>query len=267
MPHPAPTLVPFAEAPPRTFNTLLCDGVTARGIASFEALLDLHAALQAERPDLCVIATLDDLGQACYTSGHGADYHGLDDTAGHDLTGLDPQAYENGEHRGYLSTPSEFPIRLANLQHLSAEVSGESLKGQLPCGDSAEGNDLLSINRDPDAALGLDADDAVLFLYAPVTSAADAIAAFPNGYFSCDFSPMQNHALARHLGESHGLMLFGIGARLLGFRRAEPLAGPTARKLAEDLASLYAGAEAAMVDELATMLAGRTSLLVRYTEE
>ncbi|WP_068081455.1 hypothetical protein [Novosphingobium rosa] len=269
MPHtaPAPTLTPFTQAMPQTFNTLLCDGATARGITSLESLLALHATLQAERPDCHVIATLDDLEQACYTSGHGADYHGLDDTDGHDLTGLSPDAYENGQHRGYLGTPSEFPIRLAKLQRMAAKVSFASLQGLLPCGDSAEGHDPVSINRDPASALGIKPHEPILFLYPPVACAPDAIAAFPNGYFSCDLNPMQNHALARHLAESYGLLLFGIGARLLGFRRATPLPAPTARRLAEDLASLYAGADSAMIDDLATVLWGQTRMLVRYTEE
>jgi hypothetical protein len=106
------TLVPFAEAMPRTFNTLLCDGVTAHDLSSFAALLALHARLQAEHPKVRVLATLDDLGQACYTSGHATEAVELDDVAGHDLSGLGDDVFEDGEHRGYLSylsTPAEFP--------------------------------------------------------------------------------------------------------------------------------------------------------------
>src|SRR5688500_4702486 len=83
-----PRLVPFAEAGPQTFCQLLCDGATAHNLTSFAELMAVHSALQLERPDRIVLATLDDLGQACYTCGHATDFHGLDDVEGHDLSSL-----------------------------------------------------------------------------------------------------------------------------------------------------------------------------------
>ncbi len=55
----------------------------------------------------------------------------------------------------------------------------------------------------------------MLIQLVPVRRAADVLAAFPNGYFKPDLSPMQNHVLARTLEERHGLALFGIGASTL----------------------------------------------------
>jgi hypothetical protein len=260
-------LVPFAEARPRTFNELLCDGATARNLASFADLLDLHARLQAERPGVRVIATLDDLGQACYTSGHGSNYHKLDDLKGHDLSGLGEEVFENGEHRGYLSTPAEFPIRLANLRRLSVHVGLDQVAGVLDWGTPEDANDLISINSDPDAALRISDEDRILFLYAPVDTGADALAAFPNGYFGSDLNPMQNYALARHLEEQFGLTLFGIGSRFIGFRRAETLVGSTVRELAAALVALYSGSTQTMAQELERLIAGRSWVLLRYTEE
>jgi hypothetical protein len=261
-----PELAPFSQARPRTFGPLLCDGLTARNLSSFADLLVLHARLQRDRPDARVLASLDDLGQASYTSGHGVDYYGLDEVEGHDLSGLGPEVFENGEHQGYLSTPAEFPIRLANLLARARDIQLDQVFGLLDWETSGDANDLVTINRDPEAALRIAEEQDVLFQFAPVHSAAEAIAAFPNGYFQSDLSPMQNLVLARRLEAAYGLSLFGIGARLLGFRRATALDEGKARALATELAALYAETPPTAADELARLLTGRDWLLLRYTE-
>ncbi len=260
------TLVPFAQAMPRTFNTLLCDGVTAHDLPDFAALLALHARLQRERADRRLLASLDDLGQACYTSGHGTDANDLDDIEGHDLSGLDAALFEDGEHRGYLSTPAEFPIRLANLLKRAGPVALGDVAGLLDWETPGDANDPITINDDPDAALHIAGEREVIFQFVPVTSAAEAIAAFPNGYFASDLDPMQNLVLARHLETDYGLSLFGIGSRFLGFRRERPLDEATAQALATGIAALYAGSPAEAADALARLLTGRDWLLLRYTE-
>ena len=259
-------LVPFAEAMPLTFNTLLCDGVTAHNLPSFAELLALHARLQRERPDRRVLASLDELGQACYTSGHATDFHWLDNVEGHDLSGLGEDLFEDGEHLGHLSTPAEFPIRLANLLKLAQAVDLGQVAGALDWATPGDANDLVTVNSDPERALRISREKEVIFQFVPVVSAADAIAAFPNGYFNSDLNPMQNHALARHLESEYGLALFGIGSRFLGFRREEALGEHEARALAAELAALYRGTTQAAADELARLIAGRDWLLLRYTE-
>lgn len=254
-------LIPFAAAKPRSFNALLCDGVAARGLASFAELLALHARLQAERPGLRVLASLDDRGQAEYTSGHAIEANDLDATEGHDLSGLGPDAFEDGVHCGYLSTPEELPIRLANLRASLAEV--DASRGRLDW--AGEARDILAANRDPDAALRIESE-LVLFQFVPVAQAADTLAAFPNGYFSCDLDPFETHALARHLEAEHGLGLFGVGASYLGFRRAAALDAAAAARLAGDVAQFYGGTPAGAAEALAGLLAGRDWLLLRYTE-
>jgi hypothetical protein len=261
-----PILVPLTQGRPRTFVVFLCDGLSARRVASFAGLLDLQQRLQGERSTVRVLASLDDLGQACYTSGHSADHHGLDDTEGHDLSGLSPEAFDEGEHQGYLSTPSEFPIRLANLRRLAADVGLDQIVGVLPWNTDDDANDLVSINRDPDATLQIADENPVVFLYAPVEIGADAIAAFPNGYFSSDLDPMQNYALARHLEAKFGLVLFGIGSRFLGFRRATALTDHAAEQLCAELVGLYSDAPPEAAQTLARLITGRTWLLIRYTE-
>lgn len=259
-------LVPFAEAKPRTFGALLCDGVTAHNLSSFADLLALHARLQQEQPNCRVLASLDELGQACYTSGHGTGAYELDDVEGHDLSGLGEEVFEDGEHLGYLSTPAEFPIRLANLLKLSDAVDIEDVAGVLDWETTGDANDLVTINRDPETALRISKEKEILFQFVPVTAAADAIAAFPNGYFRSDLNPMQNHALASHLEAEYGLALFGIGSRFLGFCRKEALGNDTARALATALAVFYDGTPPAAIEALARLITGRDWLLLRYTE-
>lgn len=257
-------LVPFEETPPRTFISLLCDGVTAHGLASFADLLALHARLQREHSDVRVLASLDDLGQAAYTSGHCVDLHGLDDVEGHDLSGLAPEVFENGEHQGYLSTPAEFPIRLANLVERARGQRLDQISALLDWrGDRA---DLLTINQDPDTALRIAREGAVFFQFVPVETASQTLAAFPNGYFNADLNPMQNYVLAQHLEARYRLSLFGIGARFLGFRRPDAFGEDEARKLATELTALYAKAPAGAADGLARRLGGRDWLLMRYAE-
>ncbi|WP_423607014.1 hypothetical protein [Sphingomonas sp. MS122] len=258
-------LVPFAQARPRLFNELLCDGVTAHNLPTFAELLALHARLQAEHPRHRVLASLDDLGQAGYTSGHGTEVHGLDDVEGHDLSRLG-DLFEDGAHPGYLSTPAEFPIRLANLRRGAASVGLEQVRGELQWKTTGDANDPVTFNRDPEAALGIAREKGILFQFVPVESAADMIAAFPNGYFQGDLNPFQNHAVARYLEAEHGLALFGIGSRFLGFRRDLPLTDGDAHRLAAALCDLYADTPELAARELADLLTGRDWLLFRYTE-
>lgn len=207
-----------------------------------------------------MLATLDDLGQACYTSGHAADHYGLDDVEGHDRTGLNADLIEDGEH------PAQFPIRLANLRKLAEAVDPRDVAGLLDWATTGESNDLITVNRHPDRALRIADEEEVIFQYAPVSSPAEAIAAFPNGYFNADLGPMHNLALARRLESTYGLALFGIGSRFLGFRRSEALGEAMARDLAAELAALYRGAPPDAAAELAHLLARRDWLLFRYTE-
>lgn len=237
-------LVPFAEARPRTFNRRPCDGVTAYGLNTFAQLLALHEQLQRERPDVRVLASLDDLGQAAYTSGHVTDMLQLDG---------------GGEEA------APFPVWLANLEAASEAIGLAEATGVIDWETSGDSNDLVTVNADPDAVLLIKRQSEVIFQFVPVTAAADAIAVFPNGYFASDLSPMQNLAIARRLEARHGLALFGIGARFLGFRSVEALSALKAAQVAEDVAALYANAPDD-VSALARLLEGRDWLLFRYTE-
>lgn len=261
-------LIPFASRPPKLFITLLCDGVTAENVPDFASLRALHSRLQAENSEKRVLMTLDDPGQAAYTSGHSIETHRLDDTEGHDLSALGPECFEDGEHVCYLSTPAEFPIRLANLKASAAGVSFDDACGVLYWEGGAVGGPIFpdTVMFEPDAALWRNKSDQIFVQFVPVTRAADALAAFPNGYFHCDLDPLQNYALALHLEERHGMALFGVGASYLAFRRDDALGGDEAEALARDLVKLYMEAPEDAVARLRNALTGKDWLLLRYTE-
>lgn len=102
-------------APHQSGGALLFDNYIIEGLSSFDALLEVYQQFRQDNPDKSVILTLDQLGQAKYTSTHATMFHNLDDTEGYDLSGIDASAFENGEHIGYLSTPSEFFIQKENF--------------------------------------------------------------------------------------------------------------------------------------------------------
>lgn len=224
-----------------------CDARIARGLTRFADLMALQAELQRERPDLCVLATLDDLGQAQYTSMHAVHTHDLDAEPG-----------DGGTDR--------FSILLANLRRLKKADDLQRAYRRIDWDDvDDESRSILALNRDPDSALLLGNEPGIVLLFVPVDTAADAIAAFPNGYFSQDLSPMQNHALAARLEATHGMALSGIGASFLAFRRAVPLDASGAEALAGEIADFYEGTPPDDAAALAGALTGRDWLLLRYT--
>jgi hypothetical protein len=261
MPAPRPSnpvrLVPFSEELPRTSNQLLCDGVTAHNLASFADLLKLHAFLQQKRPDRRVLASLDDLRQAGANSRYAADGCELD---------LIGSAEPEGAFANYVSGPEEFPIRLANLVKRAEGIDLVDATGALQWETPGDSNGLITVNGDPERALRIADEEQVIFQFVPVATAAEAIAAFPVGYFSSDLSPMQNFLLARHLETAYGLSLIGIGSRFLAFHRAAAIEPALAHRLAFELAALYANAPQGAAHALARVITGRDWLLLRYTE-
>lgn len=260
-------ITPFAEHK-RRLGDLICDGVIAEQVADFAALRAVVRDLQAKYPDARVLATLDDAGQAVYTSGHAIEKHRLDDTEGHDLSRLGPECFEDGEHCGYLTTPIEIPIGLANLQARAAQTTFADAAGLLgwEAADDEGPATPDAVMREPDVALRTAAQPEFHFQFVPVSVAADALAALPNGYFACDLTPMQSYAVARHLEQHHAMALFGVGASFLGFIRDGVLTANEAIALARDIVSLYGGAPGDAVHRLADALTGRDWLLLRYTE-
>lgn len=255
-----PIVTPFKQGEPTTFTTMRCDGYRVDGAATMGALIDVMAELRAKHPGTQLLATLDDLDQAFYTSGHTIDKHRLDDADGYDLSRVDRSAFENGEHQGYLTTKSEFFIRHGNFLK-GATVRFEDLSGRLfwqPTGDDL---DFFAVNANPDAIL----DKTIYVQLVPVDRACEALCAFPNGYFVDDLMPAENFAVARHFEERYGYRLFGIGASYIGFLKGRDLTIPEMRAFADDILSLHSDAgDPSLAGRVATVIGVQPFLLLNF---
>ncbi|MEP3346406.1 MAG: hypothetical protein ABJN34_15245 [Litoreibacter sp.] len=222
---------------------------------TFAELRSACMLVEGMHPKHRALATLDDLGQALYTSGHAIVSHDLDRVEGHDLSNLPSDVFEDGDHVGYFSTPEEFALRAENFrsERQTQPVSGKTLDWV----DANTGASLDQVNASPETLL----DQVSVIMAVPVERACDAIAAFPNGYFSCDLSPFEMYALCEKM-EEVGYDLFAIGASYLAFE-ARDGAGSGAGGMSEILTSLYVGPD---LDALISSLEMQSYVILRYTE-
>lgn len=246
-----------------TRNEILCDAWLLAGIEAFGEIMEARDAYARRFPDHALLVSLDDFGQAQYTCTHAIMAHGLDDTEGHDLSRVDPAAFEDGEHLGFLSTRSEFFIRRDNFIAKAAPVGFDDACARGLQMDDEDLAELVAVNAAPELIL----DERAAMWAVPVRDHALALCAFPNGYFTADLNPFENHAVAAHLRDRFGYDLFGIGASWLGLRRAAPLAPGAAAALAGDIGRLYhVEGDGEKIEAIRAMVERHAHLFLRYTE-
>lgn len=242
---------------------VLCDEYRGTEIKSLNDILDKLAEFESKYPNHVALTTLDDLGQADYTSMHATIAHDLDDIEGHDLSTVDSTAFEDGEHIGYLSSKSEFFIRKSNFIAKVKSVTFSNVCSEGLTLDNKELSVIEKIHANPIDYI----DREVAIKIVPVEYSALAICAFPNGYFACDLSPFDNYALAKHLEKNYGYKLFGIGASLVGFQRKEPLNATQALQLSKDIAKLYnRDNDIAVVNSFSKLTQEFSYLFLKYVE-
>ena len=223
-------------------------------VTDFSELLALVRAEQAANPGTTVFLTLDDAGQAFYTSGHATASAELEVPVD-DLDFLaDPAAEDALQHRQFAHTSAQ--LARPDLQVPWADLRGtrESEPGELTV--------LAERNEDPAGLL----DDVVLLLHVPAADPTAALAALPNGYFSVDWNVFQNHAVTRRLAAGYGYRPLGIGASWLGFVRDEPLPPGDAGRLVGELAEIYGSPGAEGWGRLGKSVTERETLFLGYTE-
>jgi hypothetical protein len=240
---------------------ILFDSFVIENLKSFEELIEIYQTYKQNNSDKTIILTLDDLGQAEYTSGHSINSNDLDETEGYDLSELDKSCFEDGEHLGYLSTPSEFFIRKKNLLKQTKDIDFASVCDRKLTIDENEILILEKVNRTPLDYL----DKQIILKIVPVEKPYEGICAFPNGYFESDLNPFENYALAKHLFEKYNFEFFGIGASLLGFFRNEKLEENKAKELILDLSKLYNTNETAF-DKFFEIIKSNNYLFLKYSE-
>lgn len=229
-------------------------------VGSLAALLAQVEALRAADPDHRYLATLDDVQQCSYTSGHAS----MDD-------------------RLYLDSPAdmdwddpaqEAAWNLQALQHRALQLRQAQGPGSWAavCGSLSTSPDdiaaLVAANRNPDALL----DDVVYIQRLPLASDDPLIAGQPNGYFSADWDSFQNHAIHQHLAERHGYQFFAMGASWMALARTEPPDAAQAQVLVGDLRLLYAAGDEELLahpgwQALPALLQSQRSLVLGYTED
>ena len=219
-------ITPFGPGGTKTFVPLLCPGYHCEGGGTMSALLQIMDEKRAAHPGAGMLTTLDHVGQAFYTSGHTIDANELDPALDDDVVISEDDT---------LPLP-DFATRLDRLVKAAETVTLDQISNRLWW----TGEDRLSffaLQDEPDAIL----DREHVYIQAvPVSRAWEMMAAFPNGYFHGDFSPMENFVLARHLEEAFGYGLFGIGASYIGFRRTSSFSSDRLGDLAAFVISLHA---------------------------
>ena len=77
--EPSATLQPVTARDSRRTSYFICDGYVVTGVRLVTGLVGLCREVSARHPEARLLATLDDVGQACYTSGHTVMRHDLDE--------------------------------------------------------------------------------------------------------------------------------------------------------------------------------------------
>lgn len=255
----------LGHSDPHNPSSGTCDEYSVSAITHFDELIEAHRTLAARHPGFLPLFSLDDLSQARYTSGHARHSIDLDQATPEDIARLPAQCFEKGEYLGYPTTKAEFAICLRNFTALASRSSFEDACAHGLTLDDEAIREWVAYQDDPVALL----DPPLCALLVPVEHSSQALAAFPNGYFSGDLGPAQNHAVARHFTLRHGYELIGVGAAYLGFLRAEPADTAVADAVAEDFCALYNVSEEnrqALAPVFAQAISGRRHVWLRYVE-
>lgn len=222
---------------------------------SFDALLAAFRRVEAaHRDDGRCFLTLDDPNQCLYTSGHARAKHDLDgdvaypdDDTDDALTAYDTAVFESAR---------------AALRDPDRAVRWEDVGSSLVT-EPSDIEALVTLNRAP----GLVVDDVHVVQCLPTADDTDLLADLPNGYFACDWTPFECHAVARRMSERHGYALVGIGASTLGFLSVLDPEQRDVDALIADLRELYGHSDADAWNDLGEVLRGSPVLLLGYTED
>jgi hypothetical protein len=243
----------------------LCDEYRLDRIASFADIVALYRRIPDDHPGCRPLFTLDDVGQAQYTSGHAVGQHDLARIGDLDISHLPPECFEDGEYLGSLNTKAEFAICANNYAKLAQASSFDAACAHGVTLDAEGLEEWIGFQDDPLSLF----DQPASAMVVPVERSWDALFAFPNGYFTCDLGPAETHAVARHVCERHGYELLGIGASYLGFLRPTPASTDQVQAIAADLCRLYSVPDRerpATAAAFERAIAGRDHLWIRYID-
>ena len=106
----------------------------------------------------------------------------MDDASEQDIAGLPPECFENGEYIGYPTTKAGFAICYRNFMNLVSATSFEDACAHSLTLDEQALQEWIGYQNNPISLL----EQPLSALLVPVQHSCQALAAFPNGYFSSD---------------------------------------------------------------------------------
>lgn len=230
-------------------DDFLCDRYAVLSLADTPDFVASYRALKAAKPNSSFLLTLDDFGQACYTSMHAKERFALD------------RGDESSDDGSGLTFRHELFVRRANIEaHLGqASLDQVIAKGILLFDASVE--EFISANENIVNCV----DEEAFLLEVELPHSYQAIVAFPNGYFDDDLNPFENMLFAKHMADEYGYELVGMGASLLAFLPEQPLDEAACASLVALLRAVYAARWDERVERLARQYVEAGSLLVlRY---
>jgi hypothetical protein len=231
------------------FDLPNCDAWVIENAPDFDEFLRVYEEKSAlAGADFCLFSSFDDYDQACYTSGHAMGKYDLDP----------PYDDEQPE----LSCDEMFQFTLKAFRAQTLETKLQDLKGKLESYQGEAGFEFLKkINTNPTICI----DKKMVMQIVPVQKAEDALAAFPNGYFTDDLTPFENHALAKHLREKHDYKLIAIGAQFMCYYRREPATKIVATDTLRSILPLFNSmVDAWPADQVVDTLLGKQHLVLPY---
>jgi hypothetical protein len=224
-------------------------------VTSFAEVLPVLDDLRARVAPDRIVMTIDDRGQATYTSMHAAEAEEFsveaDDIDWDDVVAV---ARYDAAQVARIAAALAAALDAADTPPLT------SLREKLALDDDGLAV-LLDLNARPDRAL----DDVAIVQRCRVERDDLVIAALPNGYFTSDADTFENHAVVLELGR-HGYRHFGVGASLLAFDRPTPPTPAEADVIVDVLTSLYGSPASPRWEEIARVLGESRLLLVGYTD-
>ncbi|WP_166115155.1 hypothetical protein [Pseudoalteromonas sp. Z9A5] len=244
-------------------DDFLCGYYRIHDLDDINKLLDEVQVLSQENQGYRFIMTLDDMGQASYTSMHSKMSNDLDDGTWLSTENIDPSWMDGSFLRDDLSFDQQFLIRKLGFKHGLSKVQLEDVfEKNLFLGHESK-KEIIESNKNPLAII----DKEVYLLKVPVKYSYEAIFSFPNGYFSCDLSPFENYRLAEHLEKEYGFHLFGIGASYISFSKGPDFDAQKIEMLLEFLAKIYLKNEdKEFIDFMRLSILNRDILTLRYSE-
>lgn len=232
-------------------------------LSDFDELFSEVKNLESTNPEFRYLITLDDFGQASYTSMHSKMFNSLDNGEWLSEESIDESWFEDEYLREDLSFEQRFYIRRLGFKHGLASTKFEDIFDKLIYLDEDSRKETIEGNQDPISLV----DKEIYLLKVQVEFCYQSIYAFPNGYFSSDLSPFENYHLAKYLEENYGYGLFGIGASYLLFKKQRKLNDSSVEQLVDFLAKLYIEDEDVnLLEFFKEQILTKEHLLIRYSE-